>query len=103
MFTQSLEKTLKQDLIIRTIVKQTIIGFKKDDLGKKIMVKFAALRSKTYRYLTNASNENKKAKTAKRCVTKEEPKFKDYQNYLEVNQFEDKINYLKNDRQYKKI
>ena len=62
------------------------------------MVKFAALRSKTYRYLTNASNENKKAKTAKRCVTKEEPKFKDYQNYLEVNKFEVKINYLKNDR-----
>ena len=40
----------------------------------------------------------KKAKTAKRCVTKEEPKFKDYQNYLEVIQFEDEINYLKNDR-----
>ena len=35
MFTQSLEKTLKQDLIIQTIVKQTIIGLKKDDLVKK--------------------------------------------------------------------
>ena len=37
----------------------------KDELGRKIMKEFAALRAKTYRYLTDNNDENKKAKDTK--------------------------------------
>ena len=35
----------------------------------KVMTEFAALRPKTYSYLTKDSDENKKAKGTKKCVT----------------------------------
>ena len=34
----------------------------KDDLGEKIMNKFAALRAKTYSYLTDDGSEKKKGR-----------------------------------------
>ena len=34
----------------------------KDELGEKIMTEFAALRPKTYSYLMNGGNSDKKAK-----------------------------------------
>ena len=37
-----------------------IIGLTKDILDEKIMSKFVALRPKTYSYLTNGDNKNKK-------------------------------------------
>ena len=37
----------------------------KDELSGEIMTKFAALRSKTYSYLTEDNEENKKAKDTK--------------------------------------
>ena len=37
----------------------------KDELGKKIMTEFASLRPKTYVYLTDNNNENKKTKHTK--------------------------------------
>ena len=40
----------------------------KDHLGGKRMAEFAALRPKTYSYLTNGNNGEKSTKT---CVTKE--------------------------------
>ena len=43
----------------------------KDELGGKIMTKFAALRLKTYSALMDDSNNNKKAKgTKKNCNKK---------------------------------
>ena len=47
-----------------------VIGLMKDELGGKIMINFAALRSKTYSYLTNDNDENKKAKIQKVCHKK---------------------------------
>ena len=39
-----------------------VIGLMKDELGRKIMTKFVALRPKTYSYLTDDCEEDKKAK-----------------------------------------
>ena len=39
----------------------------KDELGEKIMTKFVGLRAKTYTYLIDDSNEDKKAKGTKKC------------------------------------
>ena len=42
-----------------------VIGLMKDQLGRKLMAEFAALRPKTYSYLTDDSDENKKQKAQK--------------------------------------
>ena len=41
-----------------------------DELDGKMMAEFAVLRLKTCSYLTDESDENKKAKSAKKCVVK---------------------------------
>ena len=61
----------------------------KDELGKKMMTEFASLRPKTYVYLTDNNNENKKAKRTKR-VSKHQ--------CLEVTQLETKINQSRNNK-----
>ena len=66
----------------------------KDELGGKIMVEFAALRPKTYSYLRDDNDENKKAKGTKKCVVKRKLKFEDYNHCLEATQLENKINQL---------
>ena len=66
----------------------------KDELGGKIMKEFAALRAKTYSYLTENSGENKNAKGIKEYVIKRKLKFEDYKNCLEATQLENKINQL---------
>ena len=38
----------------------------KDELGRKMMTKLVVLRAKTYSYLTDNGNEDKKAKGIKR-------------------------------------
>ena len=40
----------------------------KDELGGKTMTEFVALRPKTYSYLTDDCEEDKKAKRTKKCV-----------------------------------
>ena len=61
----------------------------KDELGKKIMIKFVALRAKTYAYLIDGCNDdgydknkiiNKKAKGTKKCVIKRELVFENYKD-----------------------
>ena len=54
----------------------------KDELGGKIMTEFPALRPKTYSYLIDDSNSDKKAKEAKKCIIKRRLKFNDYKDCL---------------------
>ena len=42
----------------------------KDELGRKIMIKFVGLRAKTCSYLIDDGSEENKAKGPKRCVIK---------------------------------
>ena len=42
----------------------------KDELGRKIMIKFVRLRAKTYSYLIDDGSEDKKANDTKKCVMK---------------------------------
>ena len=41
----------------------------KDELGGKIMSEFLALRPKTYSYLMDDGNNDKKAKGTQKCVS----------------------------------
>ena len=45
-------------------------GLFKDELGGKIMIEFAGLRTKTYAYLMNGDSEHKNVKGTKKCVIK---------------------------------
>ena len=57
------------------------------------MKDFVGLRTKTYSYLKDNNNEDKKAKGTKKCVIKRKLKFQDYKNFLEAAQIENKINH----------
>ena len=50
--------------------KKKIIGLMKDELGRKIMTEFVALRAKLYAYKTLEKKEEKKCKGIKKCVVK---------------------------------
>ena len=63
----------------------------KGELGGKIMKE---LRVKTYSYLTDNKDEDKKAKATKKCVVKRKFAFKHYDNYLKPTELENKINLL---------
>ena len=54
-----------------------VLGLMKDELGGKSMTEFATLRPKTYSYLKDDGNLNKKAKGTKKCVIKRRLKFSD--------------------------
>ena len=54
----------------------------RNELGGKIMAEFAALRPKTYSYLMDDCNSDKKGKGTKKCVIKIILKFRDYKNCL---------------------
>ena len=56
----------------------------KYESGRKIMIEFAALRAKRYRYLTDNNDEDKKARGIKKCITKRKLKFEDYKYCLEA-------------------
>ena len=57
------------------------------------MAEFAAIRPKTYSYLTDGNDENKISRQ-KKCVIKRKIKFEDYESYLEANHFENEIKNL---------
>ena len=67
--------------------KKVILSMK-DELGVKKMADFAALRPKTYSYLKDSNNVNKKARGTKKYVIKQKIKFKDYKYCLEATQVE---------------
>ena len=54
----------------------------KDNLGGKVLAEFAALEPKTYSYLMDDGNSDKKGKGTKKCVIKRRLKFNDYKDYL---------------------
>ena len=62
------------------------IGLMKDELRGKIMAEFAALRPKTYSYLMDNGDSDKKAKGAKKCVIKRRIKFNGYKDCLLKNE-----------------
>ena len=53
-----------QRLLPRKKIKK-LIGSMIDELGRKVMTEFAALRPKTYSYLTDDYDENRKTRTQK--------------------------------------
>ena len=59
-----------------------VIRVRKVELGGKIMTEFVAPRPKTYSYLMDDGNTDKKVKRAKKCVIKRILKFNDYKNFL---------------------
>ena len=50
------------------------------------MTEFVPLTPKTYSYLTDDREEDKKAKGTKECVIKQRLKFNDYKDCLLINQ-----------------
>ena len=78
--------------------RKKVIGLMKDELGGKIMTEFAALRPKTYNYLTDNSDKNKKTKDTKKCIIKRKVKSEDYKHCLEESHLETKTNHLEKDR-----
>ena len=67
----------------------------KAELGGKIMTKFVGLRAKTYSYLIDDGNEDKKAKGTKKCAIKRKLRFENYKKCLTATQLENKINYFR--------
>ena len=66
----------------------------KDELGRQIMKQFLGLRAKTYSYLKDNNDEDKKAKGIRKCVIKRKPKFRDYKKYRKASRIEKIMNYL---------
>ena len=63
------------------------------------MKKFVGLRAKTYSYLIDDGNEDKKAKGTKKCIIKRKLTFENYKNCLDATQlklsrYKNKISYL---------
>ena len=58
------------------------------------MADIASLRPKTYCYLTDDRDENKKAKATKKGIIKRTLKFDDCKYCLEATHLENKINHL---------
>ena len=59
-----------------------VIGLMKDEVGGKIMTEKNLFLLKTYSYLIDDGNSDKKAKGTKKCVIKRRLKFNDYKNCL---------------------
>ena len=59
-----------------------VIRLMKDELGGRVITEFVALRPKSYSYLTDDCEEDKKAKGKKKCVIKRMIKFDNCKNCL---------------------
>ena len=57
---------------------KNVIGLMKDELGRKIMKEFFALRAKIYSYLMNDYSEHKKSKGTKKCGINRRAMFENY-------------------------
>ena len=83
-----------QQIVIKK--KSVFCFFFKDELGEKTMKKFVGLRTKTYAYIMDDDTKHKKAKGTKKCTTKRELMFKNYDDCL----FNDKVK-LKSQQRFK--
>ena len=70
----------------------------KDQLGGQIMKEIVGLGAKTYSYLKNNNDEDKKAKGTKMCIIKIKLKFQDNKNCFEAAQIKNKVNHLKQNK-----
>ena len=70
----------------------------KDELAGQIMKELVGLRAKTYSYLKDNNDEDKKAKGTKKLVIKRKLKFEDYKNCLEAAQIGNEINHLEKNK-----
>ena len=52
------------------------------------------MRPKTYSYITDGNDGNKKSKCTKKCVIKRKLQFEDYKHFLEGTELENNINQL---------
>ena len=66
---------------------KNVIGFMKDELGRKAMNNFLALRAKSYSYVIDDGSEEKMQKTHQ----KRKLKFENYKNCVEGSQLENKV------------
>ena len=73
---------------------KNVIGFMKDESGGQIMKKIVGLIAKTYSYLKDNNDEDKRAKATKKCAIKRNLQFRDYKKCLQASQIENKITYL---------
>ena len=89
---------MKRDRFQQIVIKKkSVFCFSfKDELGEKTMKKFVGLRTKTYGYIMDDDTEHKKAKGTKKCTTKRELMFKNYDDCL----FNDKVK-LKSQQRFK--
>ena len=70
----------------------------KDELSGQIMKEFVGLRAKTYSYLKDNNDEDKKDNGTKKCAIKGKFRFQDYKKCLEAAQIENKINHLEKNK-----
>ena len=66
----------------------------KYELAGQTKREFVGLIAKTYSYLKDNNDEDKKAKGTKKSVVKGKLKFQDYENCLRATKIENEINYL---------
>ena len=71
-----------------------VIELMKHELGEKIMKEFVWLTAKTYSYLKDNNDEDKKEKGTKKCAIKRKLEFEDYKNCLEATEIENEKNHL---------
>ena len=62
------------------------------------MTKFIVWSAKTYSYLIDDGNKDKKVKDTKKLVIKRKLKFKNYENCLKATKLENKINHLEKNK-----
>ena len=67
-----------------------VTGLMKDKLVGEIMKEFVGLRAKTYSYLKDNNDKDKKANGTERCVRKRKLKFENYKIFLEATQIKNK-------------
>ena len=70
----------------------------KDELSGQIMNEFLELKAKSYNYLKDNNDEDKKSKGTKNCIIKRKHKCRDYKNCSEAAQIGKKINYLQKNK-----
>ena len=75
-----------------------VIGLMKNELSRKITIKFVGLSKKTYSYLIDDISEDKKTKGTKKCVIKIKLKFENYKNCLKAKHLENKLNHLEKNK-----